>query len=197
MREMTEKMRRAGRPPVASKLGQKATIGVRITPNLKDELNREAAANDRSLSQEAELRLEFSFRTSGLLAQTLALAYGPRVAGLLMLMGEALNMIGRSKARETSRPDAEWSDWPVSATGFDEAARGVVEVLERLRPSGDIVETDQSSDDSHAWLAIFRVLDPPMTTNPQKYAEIAEMLGPLVPQGIEPTRDRQRGARKP
>jgi len=52
---------RPGRPAIAAKQGQKATLGIRATAELKDRLIAAANRNDRSLSQEAELRLERSF----------------------------------------------------------------------------------------------------------------------------------------
>ena len=59
---MNKIRRPAGRPVTASKPGQKATLGIRATATLKDRLAVAAKRNDRSLSQEAELRLEASFQ---------------------------------------------------------------------------------------------------------------------------------------
>lgn len=56
-----EKRRRTGRPTTAPVEGQKSTLSIRASANLKRNLQSAAEANARSLSQEAELRLEQSF----------------------------------------------------------------------------------------------------------------------------------------
>lgn len=57
---MTEK-KRIGRPVVEAAPGERAGLSLRVTAAIKTRLEEEAAKNGRSLSQEAELRLERSF----------------------------------------------------------------------------------------------------------------------------------------
>lgn len=53
--------RRVGRPTTAAKQGEKAALGIRATPGLKRRLQEASEATGRSLSAEAEYRLERSF----------------------------------------------------------------------------------------------------------------------------------------
>jgi hypothetical protein len=53
--------RSTGRPVTKAVEGQKATLGIRASASLKDRLFEAATRNGRSLSAEAETRLELSF----------------------------------------------------------------------------------------------------------------------------------------
>ena len=53
--------KRAGRPTTAPREGEKATLGIRASASLKDRLLAAAEVSARSLSAEAEFRLEQSF----------------------------------------------------------------------------------------------------------------------------------------
>ncbi|MER8431395.1 hypothetical protein [Mesorhizobium caraganae] len=55
----TEKKR--GRPTKAPTPGERVSLGLRVTADMKERLDRAAAENGRSQSQEAEYRLERSF----------------------------------------------------------------------------------------------------------------------------------------
>lgn len=62
------KPRRGGRPKTKkAKPGARMHLGLRVSPELKRKLEDAAKQNTRSLSQEVELRLEFSFATKALL----------------------------------------------------------------------------------------------------------------------------------
>jgi hypothetical protein len=63
-----EGKRRSGRPTTAPRAGEKATLGIRASAELKGRLLEVAAVNDRSLSAEAEIRLEQSFRAYDVMA---------------------------------------------------------------------------------------------------------------------------------
>ncbi len=52
----------AGRPTTVAREGEKATLGIRAAPSLKMKLLAAAKVSARSLSAEAEFRLEQSFR---------------------------------------------------------------------------------------------------------------------------------------
>ncbi|RVC57680.1 TraY domain-containing protein [Mesorhizobium sp.] len=56
---MTEKKR--GRPTKAPTPGERVSLGLRVTAEMKERLDAEATKNGRSQSQEAEYRLERSF----------------------------------------------------------------------------------------------------------------------------------------
>src|SRR5262245_11105623 len=68
--------KRIGRPVVEAAPGQRAGLSLRVTPELKQQLEETALKKGRSLSQEAEFRLERSFEHEGLLREVLTLACG-------------------------------------------------------------------------------------------------------------------------
>jgi len=53
---------RRGRPPLPRSHGKRHQIGLRVTAALRKQLELKAAESERSMSQEAEIRLEQSFR---------------------------------------------------------------------------------------------------------------------------------------
>jgi len=53
--------KRMGRPTKAPKSGERVSLGLRVTADIKRKLDAAAVASGRSQSQEAELRLERSF----------------------------------------------------------------------------------------------------------------------------------------
>src|SRR5262245_6823490 len=60
--------KRVGRPTTAAREGEKAALGIRATPSLKRRLQEASEATGRSLSAEAEFRLERSFAVEDALA---------------------------------------------------------------------------------------------------------------------------------
>jgi hypothetical protein len=58
---MTEQPPRIGRPFAPVKDGERVTLGVRVSADMKRKLEEEANKTGRSLSQEAELRVQQSF----------------------------------------------------------------------------------------------------------------------------------------
>src|SRR5262245_43088405 len=87
--------KKIGAPPRREpRPGERIQLGVRVTPEAKRRLEKAAAEFGRSISQEAELRLERSFDRDDLLNEVLSLAYGRQVAGILMLLGSVLPRAG-------------------------------------------------------------------------------------------------------
>jgi hypothetical protein len=103
-------------------------MSLRVTPATKLALEATAAASGRSLSQEAEFRIDQSFRNQEYLDQAMALAYGPRLTVLLAVMGRAMNEIGRLAPFPSN-----WMDQPHI---FQEAAGAAGEVIDAFRPPG-------------------------------------------------------------
>jgi predicted HicB family RNase H-like nuclease len=62
-----EKRKRLGRPTKPPTSGERTPLGLRVAPEIKRKLEAAAMESGRSLSQEAELRLERSFEHEFLL----------------------------------------------------------------------------------------------------------------------------------
>lgn len=136
---MPEKAKRRGRPTKPPVAGERVPLSLRVTADAKQRLEASAEQNGRSLSQEAEVRLEQSFRDDDLLPQLMAAAYGERLAGILMMMGSAMSMVGRQAGFAqtfTLEGSANWIDqpWP-----YLQAQYAAEHILDTLRPEGEAV----------------------------------------------------------
>jgi hypothetical protein len=76
--------RRLGRRPKDQK---RLPLSIRITPELRARLVSAAAANGRSITQEAELRLEQSADQERSLVDALELGFGRQVAAVMLAIG--------------------------------------------------------------------------------------------------------------
>lgn len=123
--------RPAGRPVTKAAEGQKATLGIRASASLKDQLFAAATRNGRSLSAEAETRLELSFATEavGAEAQRLGqeLMYGADGAVLMQLIGRII----------AAEPRTFGDGWTRNPTAFALLERRIAHALAQLRPKGD------------------------------------------------------------
>lgn len=68
---MGTKSKRMGRPKKPAKSGERVSLGLRVTAEIKSKLDDAAEKSGRSQSQEAELRLERSFINEKLHADAL------------------------------------------------------------------------------------------------------------------------------
>jgi hypothetical protein len=81
---MDKPKKRIGRPTRPPKPGERVTLGLRVTAELKNRIEGAANEKGRSLSQEAEFRLERSFDREELLPEVLTLAYGKALANVFI-----------------------------------------------------------------------------------------------------------------
>jgi hypothetical protein len=61
--------RRPGRPIEPARPGERVTLTIRVSPDIKGKLEAEANKAARSLSQEAERRIENSFNAEDMMVQ--------------------------------------------------------------------------------------------------------------------------------
>jgi len=136
---MNDGKKRVGRPLQVPLPGQRMSLGLKVTAEIKGRLDQAAKENGRTQSQEAEARLERSFHHDDLLPQLLAAAYGERLAGILMMIGGAMSDAGRQagfSAIFTLEGSAGWADhpWP-----YQQAHAAANQILDALRPEGEAV----------------------------------------------------------
>jgi hypothetical protein len=124
---------RAGRPLAMPLVGKKSTLGVRVSPAVKERLNQEATKSDRSLSAEAELRLEMSFRDELLLDSALEL-YGRGVGDLLRVLGSVMRGAGRRAAWAAAGSLEGADDWLQNSFARNQAIEAATTLLEGMRP---------------------------------------------------------------
>src|SRR5690242_18402359 len=95
-------------------------LSMRITPGVRERLAEEAEMNGRSITQEAEFRLEQSFARQALLGEVLDLAYGRLPAAILVMIARAMDDAGKS---------AGFSDWPKNPDAVEHVKEAVCEIL--------------------------------------------------------------------
>jgi predicted component of type VI protein secretion system len=109
----------------------------RARPELRDRLEAAARGDARSISEEIERRLERSFLEHHLMFDALELAYGTGLAGILLLVADAMRLAGASASSAlTARPMGieQWCDNPYA---FDQAAQAASAIIEAFRPDGE------------------------------------------------------------
>src|SRR3981189_341649 len=127
---MAEAPRRRGRKARPANRGERVSLGLKVIPEIKNQLDAAARANGRTQSQEGEVRLENSFRNRRVLDEAMQLAYGRANAGLVFLIADIMNS-GRSVASMISNSE-NWIDDPTTFKWIVEILNE--ELFERLRP---------------------------------------------------------------
>ena len=79
--------KRVGRPIKEVEEGERAALSLRVRPMIKKKLEEAADLNGRSLSQEAEFRLEHTFDRESLLSEVIKLAFGKDWASFIIFNG--------------------------------------------------------------------------------------------------------------
>jgi hypothetical protein len=93
----------------------------------------------RRWRQEAEARLERSFRDEQLLPQLLEAVFDPNAAGMLLLLGRIMRDAGSHAASAARYSMQDANGWINNPYAFDQVARGIARALEAVRPAGPIV----------------------------------------------------------
>jgi hypothetical protein len=127
---------KGGRPGRTPKAGERVSLGLRVTPEVKALLDAAAAQSGRSQSQEAELRLERSFDADNIVSEALTMAYGSDVAKIVKVMLPAMNSAGRAVILQRffakRKPvEIEWTRVPAA---YDAAVQIAREILNSAMP---------------------------------------------------------------
>jgi hypothetical protein len=135
-----------GRAPSARTAGsaksprarKRSFLAIRVRDELKSVLESVATAHQRSLSEEAERRLEDSLTVQESACRNLDLAFGPELAAILLVLAKAMQTTGENAAFAITHSVPTTSDWLANPFAFDQVARSVTAVMESLRPEGAI-----------------------------------------------------------
>lgn len=131
-----------GRPRIRKpKKGDKVQMSIRLPPDIRLKLQHATSRNGRSLSNEAEYRIERSFDRESLMLEVLTLRYGRPLAGLVSIIAETMQhsletfgILGASS--EALTPKTQDEDWLLDPYAFGQMMQAVSEVLAHLKPSG-------------------------------------------------------------
>ncbi len=147
---MTRAPGRKGRPTKDAAPGTRASLGLKVTGDIKAKLDAAARANGRTQSQEAEARLEQTFREELLLPQILDAAYGRESAGLVLALAECIRGAANRAAMLCDGSHQKWQDEPSIETvglwlsqewmcypwAFRQVVDAVWTILMKLSPPG-------------------------------------------------------------
>src|ERR1039458_9169921 len=157
-----------GRPAQPEGVRRRRNLTLRIRAETKAALERDAAANGRSLSEEAEMRLDHSFRAEGMLDQVLDLALGRQVAGLTLLLARVMRDTGTLAGFMTKYTLGSASGWLADPDALDLIFRAIAAALDALRPARDVKSAHMSARPSGAILnvnALFETIVRPLVSN--------------------------------
>ena len=98
-----EEKRRPGRPRSRPDEEPGQFVGFRAPRELKNRLEATAAQNGRSISTEAQFRLEQSFRNEDV-DRAMDMAYGPQTAGLVEALGLDQHLLGPRRGNREHPP---------------------------------------------------------------------------------------------
>jgi hypothetical protein len=115
-----------------------ATVDLKVRMREPLRARLEAAAKDRGVSMNSEAvgRLEESFRSESLLPHILDLAYGPKTAGLLLLLGLCIKDTSAYVAVVQVGSTSAADNWVCDPPAYDVGVEAIYRVLEVLRPVG-------------------------------------------------------------
>lgn len=125
---MAVKMKRIGRPMKPTEPGKRVSLGLKVTSEMKDRIDRAAKKSGRTQSQEAELRLELSFLIDPDFASS------PKLMAIGRLVPTAFGLAGARAAAERGYPDWEPREWMQDKYCYKSAMVAVLEMLESLAP---------------------------------------------------------------
>src|SRR5438034_11061135 len=125
MRGMSDTAMRPGRKPRPANQGQRASLGLKVTAEIKNKLDAAAKANGRTQSQEAEVRIEKTFERGTLLSEVVELALGERPASLLLVLTRVIDDVGKAAGyKAIGAPDGA-RNWLSNAGAFEQVRQAI------------------------------------------------------------------------
>src|SRR2546421_6544501 len=130
--------RRPGRPRTRPEGQVGSHVGFRAPRELKEKLEAAAVASGRSLSTEAQFRLEKSFHQQDMIGAACELAYGRGAAAIILVLAREMVSSGRVSALISSGGSRDaMADWLADAYAYKQAVNAATRVLDRFKPNGD------------------------------------------------------------
>jgi hypothetical protein len=127
----------AGRPRIA-KTGKTSNFSTRLTPKTRTQLNAEARRRGESVSKVAEDLLQFGL-------EEMADLHRPKPLRALLFLISALGRATPGPHREN--PQYSWTSNPYMFAAF---RTGIIELLDKLRPAGEIT-TPSPGPEEEVW----------------------------------------------
>jgi hypothetical protein len=120
-----------GRPPKPPAARKRNNLTIRVRDKLKADLEANAAGNQRSLSEEAEFRLERSFSEESFIDHALG---GADMRQMAILMISAFSSAGRRGALASGHPEWTPAEWLQDPYCYKQAMLGALQALAPAHP---------------------------------------------------------------
>jgi hypothetical protein len=142
-----------GRPPKEERDRKRNILSMRVRDELRTMLAAQAEANQRSLSEEAEIRLEQSFSDRRVAESVLSLAsLDQHTLALVTILTRAVRDAGFFAAiasTEGGVRSVDWTtnpyaslDWMSNPYAFQQVEEAIGTILAGLKPDGDVAPKD-------------------------------------------------------
>lgn len=166
----------------AAAKGKRYAMNMRTTAEVRQQLEAAASSSGRSLAQEIEFRIERSLLEERSMIEALELSYGPELAGILLMLGEAMKDAGRTTgfmATHTLEGSQRWWD---NAYAFSQAHEAALTVLDAMKPPGEPSPPPSSASESWGLSVASTVLEEAATgyTRTDRTVERARRLHRLI-----------------
>jgi len=129
--------RRKGRPPVPPEARRSRNFTFRSREALHLQLGTAAKIAGRSVSEEIEFRLEWSFFGQRATIEALDLAYDKELVRILLVAAEAMSAVGPHAAFIVTYAPKDSRNWLNNPYAFAQATQAAHAVLDALKPPGD------------------------------------------------------------
>src|SRR6266849_1228330 len=129
--------RRKGRPPVPPEARRSRNFTFRSREALHQQLGAAAKIAGRSISEEIEFRLEWSFFGQRATIEALDLAYDKELVRILLVVAEAMSAVGPHAAFIPTHAPKDSRNWLNNPYAFAQATQAAHAVLDALKPPGD------------------------------------------------------------
>lgn len=175
--------RQAARPKREPEPGERVGLSLRVTPEIRTRLVAAHQASGRSLSQEAEFRLERSFDREDLLIDVLTLAFGSKVvAGFFLLITHAMVAAASTPNQAVDSTFDQRSTWLDDSAAFDRAATAAMIVLHQLHPTGLGTDFAKDGEANIAWdiVSAVRSKENVKGIDAEVIERVRALLGPLA-----------------
>ena len=117
---------------------KRVSLGLKVTSDIKSRLDEAAQLSGRTQSQEAEIRLTQSFEKASIAAGAMILAYGRTTTALAMILARAMHDAGTHAGFLSTGTTEGAREWMTNPSAFDQVASAVAEVMDKIRPDGEV-----------------------------------------------------------
>lgn len=119
---------RQGRPLKESGPGKRASLTLKVTPEMKQRIDEAARQSGRTQSQEGEARLEQAFSEIDGFG-------GPDIYQIARLAASAFLFGGQYSAKTKGNPDAPVSEWITDEHCYQQAVLALIDAIASVAPS--------------------------------------------------------------